>query len=95
MRHHHSIKHFDSIPEEHKQIAASHFIGMGETLVDGLANVKSKDQKTQKEIITMKANLAEKLAYHLTALTFAKESYIKIKKEIEKVKHELIKDLND
>ena len=90
-----TIKHFESIPEEHKQLAASHFIRMGETLVDGLGNVKSKDKKTQEEIINMKANLVDKMSYHLTALAFAKESYMKIKKEIGKVKDELIKNLND
>ena len=43
----------------------------------------------------MKKDLAEKACYHFTALAFAKDSYIKIKTELEKVRDELIKELKE
>ncbi|MDN3512525.1 MAG: hypothetical protein NG784_14650 [Candidatus Jettenia sp.] len=43
----------------------------------------------------MKKDLAEKACYNFTALAFAKDSYIKIKTELEKVRNELIKELKE
>ena len=67
----------------------------GNTLIDGLAYVKSKDKETQERIIDMKRELAEKTSYHFTALAFEKESYNTIKRELEKVRNELIKELKE
>lgn len=91
-----TIKHFDSIPEEHKRMAAGEFIELlGKALIEGLAYIKSNDKETQGYIIDMKKNLAEKACYHFTALAFAKDSYIKIKTELEKVCDELLKELKE
>lgn len=91
-----TIKHFDSIPEEYKRSAAGDFIELfGKSLIDGLAYIKSNDKETQGHIIDMKRDLAEKACYHFTALAFAKDSYIKIKTELEKVRDELIKELKE
>lgn len=91
-----TIKHFDSIPEEHKKIAAGNFIELlGKALIEGLAYIKSNDKETQGHIIDMKKDLAEKACYHFTALAFAKDPYIKIKTELEKVRNELIKELKE
>ena len=85
-----TIKHCDSIPEEHKRQVASHFIeSLGKTLIEGLTYIKSNDKETQGEIIDMKMDLAEKACYHFTALAFAKDSYTNIKTELEKVRKEL------
>lgn len=43
----------------------------------------------------MKMDLAEKACYHFTALAFAKDSYTKIKTELEKVRKELLKELKE
>ena len=91
-----TIKHFDSIPEEYKRQAASKFIELsGKALMEGLAYIKADDKETQGYIIDMKKDLAEKACYHFTALAFAKDSYIKIKTELEKVRDELIKELKE
>jgi len=91
-----TIKHFDSISEEIKRDAASSFIvSIGKALIDGLAYIKSNDKETQGHIIDMKKELAEKACYHFTALAFAKDSYIKIKTELEKVHNELKKELKE
>ena len=91
-----TIKHYDSISEEYKRQAASHFIeSLGQNLIEGLAYIKSNDKETQGEIIDMKMDLAEKACYHFTALAFAKDSYIKIKTELEKVRKELLKELKE
>ena len=91
-----TIKHFDSIPEEYKRTAAGDFIELlGNALIEGIAYIKSNDKETQGHIIDMKKDLAEKACYHFTALAFAKDSYIKIKTELEKVREELIKELKE
>lgn len=88
-----TIKHFDTVKEEDKERAAQQFIGVGEVLIDGLAHIKSQNKETQEKIIRMKTDLAEKISYHVTALAFAKDSYINIKSELEKVCTEIIKEL--
>ena len=89
-----TIKHYDSISEEYENEAAGKFIeSLGKDLIEGLAYIKSNDKKTQGEIIDMKMDLTEKACYHFTALAFAKDSYIKIKTELEKVRKELLKEL--
>jgi hypothetical protein len=67
----------------------------GNTLVDGLAYVKAEDKEVQEYIIDMKREFAEKTSYHFTALAFEKESYTTIKRELEKVHDELIKELKE
>ncbi|MDE2216701.1 MAG: hypothetical protein KGJ87_06025 [Planctomycetota bacterium] len=88
-----TINHFDSIPEEHKRLAADYFIKIGENLIDGLTHIRSKNKETQEYIINLKKELVEKASFHFTALAFAKESYNKIKAELEKVRDELIEEL--
>ena len=89
-----TIKHYDSISEEYEDQAAGKFIeSFGRDLIEGLAYIKSKDKETQGKIIDMKMDLAEKACYHFTALAFAKDSYIKIKTELEKVRKELLNEL--
>ncbi|MCP4253218.1 MAG: hypothetical protein GY775_07385 [Candidatus Scalindua sp.] len=91
-----TIKHYDSISEEYENEAAGKFIeSLGKDLIEGLAYIKSNEKETQGEIIDMKMDLAEKVCYHFTALAFAKDSYIKIKTELEKVRKELIKELRE
>ncbi|NUN22911.1 MAG: hypothetical protein HUU09_05520 [Candidatus Jettenia caeni] len=90
-----TIKHFDSISEEHRRFAADTLISVGEVLIDGLVFIKSGDKETQEHIIDMKKNLAEKACYYFTALTFAKDSYNKVNAELEKVRNELIKELKE
>jgi len=89
-----TIKHYDSISEEYKNPAAGNFIELlGKALIEGLAYIKSNNKETQGEIIDMKMDLAEKACYHFTALAFAKDSYMKIKTELEKVRKELLKEI--
>ena len=90
-----TIKHFDSITEENKKLAAGYILMAGNTLVDGLAYVKAEDKEVQEYIIDMKREFAEKTSYHFTALAFEKESYTTIKRELEKVHDELIKELKE
>lgn len=88
-----TIKHFGSIPEEHKRLAASYFIAIGETIVEAFPIIKAKDNEIQMEIIKEKIKLAEEACYQITAMVFAKDSYNKIKVELEKVQVELLKGL--
>lgn len=88
-----TIKHFNSIPEEHKKMAAYSFLKIGKTLTDSLQLLKAKDKETEREIIETKKEIAEKLIYHLSALAFAKDSYKKIKDELDKIQAELINGL--
>ena len=88
-----TIKHFDSIPEEHKLSAAQSFMRVGKTLVDGLTHLKSKNTATQDEIIKMEKDFIEKAIFYFTSLALAKESYSKIRTELEKVNKELIAEL--
>ncbi len=86
-----TIKHFDSIPEGRKEEAARNFIKrIGETLIEGLTHIKSKNKKTQEEIIKIEKDFVEKACFHFTSLTLAKESYNKIKAELERVNRELM-----
>ena len=89
------IRHFDSISEDQRRFAADTLISVGEVLIDGFVFIKSSDKETQEHIIDMKKNLVEKACYHFTALTFAKDSYNKIKTELEKIRNELIKELKE
>ena len=89
-----TIKHFDSVNEEDRERAAQQFIGVGEILIEGLAHIKSQNKETQEKIIRMKADLAEKASHHITGLAFAKDSYNKIRSELEKVCDEIIKEIN-
>ncbi len=90
-----TIKHFDSISEEHKKGAADSFISIGEKLIDGLTSIQATDKETQEYILKRKKEFVEKAIYYYTALAFAKESYHKIKRELEKVNDELIKELKE
>ncbi|GAX62377.1 post-segregation antitoxin CcdA [Candidatus Scalindua japonica] len=90
-----TIKYFDSIPEENKKMAADYIIMAGKTLIDGFTYVESEDKETQEHIIDMKKELAEKASYHFTALAFEKESYNTIKRELEKVREKLVKELKE
>jgi hypothetical protein len=90
-----TIKHFDSITEENKELAADYILMAGKTLIDGLAYVESEDEEVQEHIINMKRELAEKASYHFTALAFEKESYNTIKRELVKVRDKLIKELKE
>ncbi len=90
-----TIKHFDSISEENKKLAADYILMAGKTLIDGFAYVESEDDKVQEHIIDMKREFAEKASYHLSALAFEKESYSTIKRELEKVRDKLINELNE
>jgi hypothetical protein len=90
-----TIKHFDSISEENKKLAADYIIMAGNTFIDGLAYVESEDKETQEYILDLKREFAEKASYHLTALAFEKESYNTIKRELDKVHDELIKELKE
>jgi hypothetical protein len=89
-----TIKHFNSIPEEHKRMAAYSFLKIGKTLTEALPLLRANDKETEKEIIIIKKEIAEKLIYHLSALVFAKDSYNKIKAELDKIQAELIKGLD-
>lgn len=90
-----TTKHFDSITEENKKLAADYIIAAGKTLIDGLAYVESKDKETQEYILDLKREFAEKASYHFTALAFQKESYNTIKRELEKVRDKLVKELKE
>lgn len=90
-----TIKHFDSIPEEHRGTAAHRFIKIGETLINGLSNIKSDSEETQEQIIKLKKSFAEGACYHLTALALAKDSYNNIRAELEKVSGELLRELKE
>lgn len=88
-----TVKHFKAVPEEHKRVAARHFIAIGKALVDAFPMIKAKDNETQMEIIKEKIELAETACYQITAMAFAKDSFTKIKTELEKVQAELLKEL--
>lgn len=90
-----TIKHFDSITKENKKLAADYIIMAGKTLIDGFAYVESEDEKIQEHIIDTKREFAEKACYHFTALAFEKESHNTIKRELEKVREKLIKELKE
>jgi len=60
-----------------------------------LAGACSIFRATYVYIINLKKELVEKASFHFTALAFAKESYNKIKAELEKVCDELIKELKE
>jgi len=89
-----TVKHFDSVPEAHKVEAARLFISsVGEALVEGLTQIKSKNKKTQLELIELEKDFVEKACFHFTSLTLAKESYTKIQAELEKVYAELMMEM--
>ena len=89
-----TIKHFDSVPEGRKAEAASSFISrIGEALVEGLMHIKSKNKKTQLELLEIEKDFVEKACFHFTSLTLAKESYSKIQAELEKIQTELMMEI--
>jgi len=90
-----TIKHFDTVPDEYKREAADKFLAIGETLVNGLSNIKAEDSETEEHIINLKKTLAEKACHHFTSLAFAKDSYKTIKAELEKVSNDLLNELKD
>jgi hypothetical protein len=90
-----TIKHFNSITEENKELAADYILMAGNTLIDGLAYVESEDKEVQEHIINMKRKFAEKASYNFTALAFEKESYNTIKRKLVKVRDKLIKELKE
>lgn len=95
-----TIKHFDSVPETHKLEAARLFIdSIGGTLIEGLKHIRSKNSKTQSELIELERNFVEKVCFHFTSRALAKESYEAMKKDIESVHADielnLFKERND
>lgn len=88
-----TIKHFDTVPDEYKREAADKFLAIGETLVNGLSNIKAVDSETEEHIINLKKAFVEKACHHFTSLAFAKDSYKTIRAELEKVSNELLNEL--
>jgi len=88
-----TIVNLDSINDEYKREAASEFLYTGELLAENLNKIKSGDKEEQKWIISEIKNIIESFAFYFTSMAFAKDSFVKIKDELDKTEKSLLKDI--
>ena len=88
-----TIVHIDSIDDEHKRDAVSKYLSAGKIIAENLNKLKVKDKDEQKTIISTMKDMIETFAFSFTSLAFEKESFLKIKNELDKVEKSLLKDI--
>ena len=86
---------FETIDEKYRQDAAENYFGMVEAVAKNLNKFKSAEPDTQKYIISAIKELIELLSFNFTSSAFAKESFVKIKEELDKTEKILLREIEE
>lgn len=88
-----TLHHFDTIHEDYRRSAAMKIFQMGELFAKNINKIKSKNKDEQAEIISELKGILESFAFNFTSMAFAKDSFLKIKDELDKTEKMLLKDI--
>jgi hypothetical protein len=88
-----TIVHIDSIEDEHKWQAMNEYLSAGKIIAENLNKLKVKDKEEQKSIISTIKDMIETFAFSFTSIAFEKDSFLKIKEQLDKVEKTLHKDI--
>ena len=88
-----TIVHIDTINEEYKIQAVGHFLSAAKVIAENLNKLKTSDKEEQKRIVSDLKNVIETFAFYFTSMAFEKDSFVKIKDELDKVEKSLHKDI--
>ena len=88
-----TIVHVDSIEDEHKSRAVEHYLSAGKIIAENLNKLKVKDKEEQKHIISKMKDMIETFAFSFTSMAFEKDSFVKIKAELDKTEKTLLNDI--
>lgn len=88
-----TIGHIDSIEDEHKRRAIEHYLSAGKVIAENLNKFKVKDKDEQKYLISEMKDMIETFAFSFTSMAFAKDSFVTIKKELDKTEKTLLEEV--
>ena len=88
-----TIVHLDTIDDEYKSQAVGHFLSAAQIIAENLNKLKTPDDEREKNIVSDLKNVIETFAFYFTSMAFEKDSFVKIKAELDKVENILHKDI--
>jgi hypothetical protein len=88
-----TIVHIDAINEEHKSQAIHNYLSAGKIIAENLNKLKIRDSEEQKVIISAMKDMMETFAFSFTSMAFEKDSFVKIKVELDKTEKTLLHDI--
>jgi hypothetical protein len=88
-----TIGHIDMLDDEYKRKAIGDYLSAAEVIAKNLNLLKTPDKDEQKQIISELKDVIETFAFNFTSMAFEKESFVKIKGELDKVEKTLHKDI--
>jgi gas vesicle protein len=88
-----TLKHFDSLKDDYKYNVARRYFDICSKIIDSFPNLKSNNKEEQEQIIHDMRDMAEKICYTMSAMAFNKDAYNTIKKKLDELQTELLKDL--
>ena len=88
-----TIVYIDSLEEEHKRYAMDHYLSAGKVIAENLNKFKVRDKEEQKYLISEMRDMIETFAFSFTSMAFAKDSFVTIKKELDKTEKILLDDV--
>ena len=87
-----TIVHIDTVDDEYKMQAVEQFLTAAKVLAENLNKLKTSDKEEQKHIISELKNIIESFAFYFTSMAFSKESFVKIKEELDKTEKILLSE---
>jgi predicted HicB family RNase H-like nuclease len=87
------VVNLDSVHDDYKGQAASKLIMTSKIVAENLNKLHGKDKEEQINIIKEIKQLIESFAFSFTSLAFAKDSFVKIKEELDKTEKVLLEDV--
>lgn len=88
-----TLAHIDSIEDEHKRNAMDNYLSASKVIAENLNKLKVKDKEEQKYIISQMRDMIETFAFSFTSMAFAKDSFVAIKKELDKTEKILLHEI--
>lgn len=88
-----TIVSLDSVDDEYKMMAVGHFLSTGEKLAENLNKLKSNNKEEQAHIISEIKKIIETFVFYFTSMAFAKDSFVAIKRELDKTEKILLQGI--
>lgn len=88
------VNNMDSVDEFHKGDVSLYALRVGRMLADNLNKLKSQEREFQKKIIREIKAIAETFIFYLASMAFEKDSFFKLKKELDRIEKSLIDEID-
>lgn len=89
-----TIVHIDSIDDEYRLQAVEEFLSSARIVAENLNKLKVGNKEEQKHIVSELKNIIESFVFYFTSMAFAKDSFVAIKKELDKTEKILLDEIN-